>query len=164
MSLVTSLFRDLIDSVSGKCIAVLLIWYLGWTVALLAFAFAKARPSWRIYCLLWVCPIVFGLAGTVGGYREYKGDLARAWDERGLMRWTPVVVVATPLVTACLAVPSTLWLAGYARSCHRRANPCGCAQCAYDLTGNISGICPECGTPTGNGTTADAKEEGDSPS
>lgn len=24
-----------------------------------------------------------------------------------------------------------------------------CAQCGYDLTGNTSGICPECGTPTG---------------
>lgn len=25
--------------------------------------------------------------------------------------------------------------------------PCGCRTCAYDLTGNTSGICPECGTP-----------------
>ena len=23
-----------------------------------------------------------------------------------------------------------------------------CVRCAYDLTGNVSGICPECGTPT----------------
>ncbi len=22
-----------------------------------------------------------------------------------------------------------------------------CAQCSYDLTGNVSGVCPECGTP-----------------
>jgi len=25
--------------------------------------------------------------------------------------------------------------------------PGHCVECAYDLTGNISGICPECGTP-----------------
>lgn len=24
----------------------------------------------------------------------------------------------------------------------------GCTQCGYDLTGNVSGICPECGEPT----------------
>jgi predicted nucleic-acid-binding Zn-ribbon protein len=23
-----------------------------------------------------------------------------------------------------------------------------CAKCRYDLTGNVSGVCPECGTPT----------------
>lgn len=27
---------------------------------------------------------------------------------------------------------------------HRR-NPNGCVHCDYDLTGNISGVCPECG-------------------
>lgn len=30
----------------------------------------------------------------------------------------------------------------------RRAQPGHCRVCAYDLTGNQSGICPECGTPT----------------
>ena len=24
-----------------------------------------------------------------------------------------------------------------------------CRHCDYDLTGNVSGVCPECGTPTG---------------
>lgn len=23
-----------------------------------------------------------------------------------------------------------------------------CFRCGYDLTGNVSGVCPECGTPT----------------
>lgn len=28
------------------------------------------------------------------------------------------------------------------------ATPCGfCPVCAYSLTGNVSGVCPECGTP-----------------
>jgi len=33
-------------------------------------------------------------------------------------------------------------------------NPYGlvCYQCGYDLRGNVSGICPECGTPVGGST------------
>ena len=31
----------------------------------------------------------------------------------------------------------------------RRALSGRCAECNYDLTGNVSGICPECGAPTG---------------
>ena len=26
-----------------------------------------------------------------------------------------------------------------------------CKACRYDLTGNVSGVCPECGTSTGDG-------------
>ena len=28
----------------------------------------------------------------------------------------------------------------------RRHPPGRCQECAYDLTGNVSGVCPECGT------------------
>ncbi|MBN2562781.1 MAG: hypothetical protein JXQ75_17800 [Phycisphaerae bacterium] len=28
-----------------------------------------------------------------------------------------------------------------------RPSPGRCQECGYDLTGNTSGICPECGTP-----------------
>lgn len=30
----------------------------------------------------------------------------------------------------------------------RRERTGFCARCGYDLTGNVSGVCPECGTPT----------------
>lgn len=29
-----------------------------------------------------------------------------------------------------------------------------CVKCGYDLTGNVSGICPECGTPIRKNETA----------
>ena len=29
-----------------------------------------------------------------------------------------------------------------------RVRPGFCVTCDYDLTGNLSGVCPECGTPT----------------
>jgi len=33
------------------------------------------------------------------------------------------------------------------RSIRRRALKNHCSECGYDLTANISGVCPECGTP-----------------
>ncbi len=33
-----------------------------------------------------------------------------------------------------------------------------CLNCDYDLTGNVSGVCPECGTPIAN--TVDSVESG----
>jgi len=32
------------------------------------------------------------------------------------------------------------------RSIPNIACPCHCTHCSYDMTGNVSGICPECGT------------------
>ena len=46
------------------------------------------------------------------------------------------------------AILPALWLWRWNR--HRRATDDGmphCAKCDYNLTGNVSGICPECGTP-----------------
>lgn len=34
------------------------------------------------------------------------------------------------------------------RRVRRRERKGLCIQCAYDLTGNVSGVCPECGVPT----------------
>lgn len=53
--------------------------------------------------------------------------LARWW----IPLWTPFLAVALP----------TAWF------CHRdRRPPRGyCAGCSYNLTGNVSGTCPECG-------------------
>src|ERR1700712_24750 len=45
--------------------------------------------------------------------------------------------------TACFALFPILWLITRLR---RQSTGAGCAQCGYDLTGNASGKCPECGT------------------
>lgn len=39
-----------------------------------------------------------------------------------------------------------------------RANPGYCSKCGYDLTGNASGRCPECGTPADQTTYAENRE------
>ena len=52
------------------------------------------------------------------------------------------------LPAALFAILPAIWLWRWRR--HRRATDDGmphCAKCDYNLTGNVSGICPECGTP-----------------
>ena len=47
-----------------------------------------------------------------------------------------------------LAAPAALLPAGRLASSTRRRfrrRRCACASCGYDLTGNVSGVCPECG-------------------
>ena len=53
-----------------------------------------------------------------------------------------------PLWPAALLAGIATIVFGY-RS--RRIPPGHCKACRYDLTGNISGVCPECGVSTGDG-------------
>ena len=39
----------------------------------------------------------------------------------------------------------------------RPVPPDHCQACGYNLTGNISGVCPECGTPVAHGSGASAR-------
>ncbi len=51
---------------------------------------------------------------------------------------------------AFLAYPAMAFLRGPVRRWRRRSRPLAvgfCAKCSYNLTGNTSGVCPECGTP-----------------
>jgi hypothetical protein len=63
--------------------------------------------------------------------------------------FTAFAVVPCWLLFAVAAVP-TLLLCYVDR---RRIPPGHCRHCGYNLTGNISGVCPECGTPCPQQTT-----------
>jgi hypothetical protein len=52
----------------------------------------------------------------------------------GIPFWVPLVVAAIPT--------AILWCLD------RRPLEGHCRKCGYDLTGNVTGVCPECGKPT----------------
>jgi hypothetical protein len=70
----------------------------------------------------------------------------RFWRPQWGKKGAPVYVVLVPLwIPIVLVAGLTYWA-------HRRARgfpPGHCRRCGYDLTGNISGTCPECGFHSG---------------
>ena len=50
-----------------------------------------------------------------------------------------------PVAIACALLPAARATAWVVR--HRRVRRGLCPRCRYDLTGNVSGVCPECGRP-----------------
>ena len=60
--------------------------------------------------------------------------LGRRWAV-ALPLWIPFLLVTVPT--------AILWWRD-----RRRISPGHCQKCGYDLTGNVSGVCPECGEPT----------------
>jgi hypothetical protein len=75
------------------------------------------------------------------GWRPFTGTYATF-----LPLWIPFVLVAL----------ATLFF--WRRS--RRFPPGHCGRCGYDLTGNVSGVCPECGQPVRvNERQASARDE-----
>jgi hypothetical protein len=69
-------------------------------------------------------PVEYALLGDA--------HLGGGWHALIIPFWTLLAVVATPT--------GVLWLVD-----RRRIPPGHCQHCGYDLTGNISGRCPECG-------------------
>ncbi|HVP13633.1 MAG TPA: hypothetical protein VMV94_20835 [Phycisphaerae bacterium] len=62
------------------------------------------------------------------------------------------VVLRFPVwIFVLLAIFAVSWAAWRK---HRRIPPGHCLKCSYNLTGNVSGICPECGVPVGERNTA----------
>jgi hypothetical protein len=56
------------------------------------------------------------------------------------------VLMAVPYVVARLVATGLALIDGPVRRDRRRRRGL-CVKCAYDLTGNVSGVCPECGEP-----------------
>jgi len=78
------------------------------------------RPSGAIRFLFNAFPVLWG-----------PNTYWRGW----VPLWSPLLLLAAGGLAAA-------WLA------RARVRPGLCGRCGYNLTGNVSGRCPECGTPT----------------
>ncbi|GMU83045.1 MAG: hypothetical protein AMXMBFR47_29160 [Planctomycetota bacterium] len=93
------------------------------------FVFVSWRSSWAQIAEAWA---------TVGGWPRRLGS---GWGTGSgsigisVPLWMPLLAFGIPMIW--------LW-----RRNRRRIEPGCCANCGYNLTGNVSGRCPECGAVT----------------
>ena len=116
-------------------------WYFLYLVPLLACAYASVVARDRI---------TFG-SRLISGLIQAFTLPSITHDNRTAFREIGAVMSEWMLFVICYAVVFAVITQGLAlrgeeqldekRASHR------CANCGYDLTGNVSGICPECGTP-----------------
>lgn len=101
----------------------------------------------------------FNIAAQCGGLKviqqrgphEHLTRLEYSWFQNSCLRLVPHAM-STPSMKIWLFVP--FWLPFFAFAIptiilllHGRLKTEGCClECGYDLTGNESGVCPECGT------------------
>lgn len=103
----------------------------------LAAASAKAARNWRT----WPLPVFCGLcAWACAALGLWLAKLLYPALDTRLPAWLAVGIIPIPLA---------FYLAFFRvlRPYVRRELPDHCGGCGYDLTGNRSGTCPECGTP-----------------
>jgi hypothetical protein len=69
-------------------------------------------------------------------------DSPHTWPEAKSDWWgARVIVPSWVLLAPAVFVTAVLWWRD-----RRRIPPGHCQKCGYNLTGNVSGVCPECGT------------------
>jgi predicted RNA-binding Zn-ribbon protein involved in translation (DUF1610 family) len=103
-----------------------------WFVGMVTVFFA--RP-WRRQ-VAQVC-----LAGVIVAAVAWSLSPTRDWQRASLVAPLPIAIASAGLLSLlALIVP--------VRRCGHETSGPRCAGCGYDLTGNVSGICPECGRPT----------------
>lgn len=78
-------------------------------------------------------------------YMGYRGFATRWWvaQKRGADYW----LIYVPLWIPTVLFGASFWYVYVPYRRHMRRKRLGqCLSCGYDLTGNESGVCPECGT------------------
>ena len=106
-----------------------------WVVAMCLFPLAR---QWRADFAQ------IALAAVAIAAVAWLADPARSWTLQELRKPWPIALAAVGYVT----------LFAYALSAPKpkpRRGVAPCADCGYDLTGNVSGVCPECGLVTPQG-------------
>ncbi len=114
-------------------------------IALASSVSPNPNPTgWRTFTL---GPLARIDIGTSQAFTECFGPSGRNAEQLRLQN-ADLYCAAIPLWLMAFffgIIPSMWFIRGRLRRLLRRPHGV-CAECAYDLTGNLSGVCPECGT------------------
>lgn len=113
--------------------------YLAWIAVLIRFGASRRRP--RVQRLGMAITLVE--LAVVAIFLSWFGP--RYWSQRARGGLLVDMARVTPVVGATSVAIMIVTLKSHRAGRDDRPS---CDQCGYDLTGNQSGICPECGTPT----------------
>jgi len=103
------------------------------------------RSSWLRRALKWTGTVLSLLIlATLGTIQIIFGGIVRTACFSDVYYDFPIDFFVLGLVLLPIALP-TAWLWHRDR---RRIPPGHCPGCGYNLTGNTSGVCSECGKPT----------------
>ena len=80
----------------------------------------------------------------IGNHEFYYGTGVVNWHDGTSLRHTLVRCSVAPLVLLLAVYPTISLIRGPLRRRRRRGKGL-CLKCGYDLTGNVSGVCSECG-------------------
>ena len=113
--------------------AMLVFGATAWVTALLTLPFTR-RWRRKVEQVMLACVLVAGVG--------WAAEPGRDWSFEGLARPVPVALAVAAVVSlGAIAAPVR-------RACSSTPR---CSACGYNLTGNVSGACPECGLPTPHG-------------
>jgi len=111
--------------------------------------------------LSYACPLVTVIPGMCWSICAFTAELATNLIPGQGPAWmsSPMIqVLGSPwwlLVGGLLMIGNVVSAYPTARSASKPQAVLACQRCGYDLTGNVSGVCPECGTGV-PGRVADA--------
>jgi hypothetical protein len=136
-------------------------WWFGFIACFVAFGlpglgivtegliFSAMFGGWFGACVGGVCAPVFAIV-----FRRKSFDATGAWL---FLTVTPCVILLHLFLPFLAASPFSIVVflmacAGLGAELEDECKPEGlCQNCEYNLAGNVSGICPECGTPVPGG-------------
>lgn len=144
-----------VDRPIGTIVVVPAVTFVVSIVFLLSWG-ALMRNSTAPIGLLWsyplMCCAVGALLPSVSSYRLRRVLCGWVGTSLALLVYTqgfgPCVATMWMVCGGCVALGDAManTLTGMQRT---RANGRRCRECGYDLTGNVTGVCPECGSIVG---------------
>ena len=111
--------------------------YVAWGLIFLA-AWVEVPPRWRQSAPTLLVIAVLSTILALVGPRSWRAWSTLADEDAGLCGIIATAVSLALLVSTRVVLPARQARTGGAKRC---------TSCRYDLTGNVTGICPECGTP-----------------